>query len=74
MPSASLSFRLPEDQEAFDIAQSGWKYKSALGSIDSHLRNRIKYGELPADVEAALQAVRDELHRITDEIGVEVHR
>jgi hypothetical protein len=73
MPSANLGFRLPEDQDAFDVAQNGWKFKSVLGSIDTHLRNRIKYGELPPDVEAALQAVRDELRRIADEIGVEVH-
>lgn len=72
MPSASLSFRLPDDQQAFDDAQNGWKYKAVLATLDGYLRNRVKYGALADDIEAALQTVRDELRRISDELGVEI--
>jgi hypothetical protein len=73
MPSASLSFRLPDDQEAFDVAQNGWRYKSALETLDNHLRNRIKYGNLSLEVASAYQAVREELHRIAEEVKAEMH-
>jgi phosphomevalonate kinase len=72
MPSASLSFRLPDDQEAFDVAQHGWRYKSALATLDTHLRNRIKYGSLAVEVASAYQAVREELHRIAEELKAEI--
>ena len=73
MPSASLHFRLPEDDEAFKVAQDGGRYRDALGRVDSYLRNRLKYGELSNDVRIALQAARDELHSIIDEFGVEIY-
>lgn len=73
MASASLHFRLPEDDQAFKVAQDGAKYRGALGRLDSYLRNRLKYGELPDEAHIVLQAARDELHAIVNEYGVEIH-
>lgn len=73
MPSASLHFRLPEDDEAFLVAQNGQKYRDALGRLDTYLRNKLKYTDPPEAVRAALQATRDELHAITNEYGVEIY-
>ncbi len=73
MPSASLHFRLPEDDGAFQVAQNGHKYREALGRLDTHLRNKLKYTDMPGDVREALQATRDELHSIINEHGVGIH-
>lgn len=72
MPSASLHFRLPEDDDDFQAAQNGQKYRIALERLDTYLRNRLKYGEMDDDVRIALQAARSELHAIANEVGVEI--
>lgn len=73
MASASLHFRLPEDDDEFVVAQNGRKYLLALERLDTYLRNRLKYGEMGDDARIVLQAARDELHAIVNEQGVEIH-
>jgi len=46
---AILKYNLPEEQEEFDIANKGWKYRSALIEIDEYLRSKIKYDESLTD-------------------------
>jgi len=43
---AILKFDLPEENEEFEIASNGWKYKSILWEFDNHLRSKIKYTDL----------------------------
>ena len=45
MPTATLTFNLPEDQYAFDCAVNGAEYKAALQDIYNHLRNLSKNGD-----------------------------
>jgi hypothetical protein len=40
-----LVFKLPEEQQYFDLAQNSWKFKSILSDIDQELRSTEKHGE-----------------------------
>ena len=42
---AILKYNLPEEQEEFETANNGWKYRSVLLEYDNHLRSKIKYDE-----------------------------
>lgn len=66
-----LEFNLPEEQEAFDHAQKGWKYKSILDDFDQQiLRKRLKYeAKLSASNQKLLEAIRNELHELMQELG-----
>lgn len=61
----TLSFNLPEENEEFQVAQLGHKYKSALAFFDTWLRNEIKYGNRP-DAKT-LQEIRDKLYACVKE-------
>lgn len=44
MSKGILEFNLPEEQEEFEQAQNGWKFKVALQEIDNELlRSLVKY-------------------------------
>ena len=44
MPTATLSFQLPEEQQEHQIALDGWRYRAALNALDDGLRQLGKYG------------------------------
>lgn len=69
MPSASLHFRLPEDEDAFRAAQNGESYREVLNRLSTWLRNKIKYCDEPM-VPAA--EVRQMIYTICDECRVEI--
>ena len=46
---AILKFKLPEEQEEFEIANKGWKFRLALSTYDQHLRSKLKYDESLTD-------------------------
>jgi hypothetical protein len=69
MPSASLHFRLPEDEKDFDAAQNGHKYQSVLRRVAAWLRNKAKYSEAGVEV---YDEVRQELFTIANEVGVDI--
>lgn len=73
MPSASLHFRLPEDEREFRTAQDGPRFRDAFARLDAYMRNRIKYADISEERRAGFQEARDELHRILEEYRVEVH-
>lgn len=59
MPTATLRFRLPDDEGDFRDAVEGSRAKSMLAQVDEHLRQQIKHGELSHEVEVALQELRE---------------
>jgi hypothetical protein len=69
MPSASLHFRLPEDEKDFEVAQNGHRYQSVLRRVASWLRNKAKYG---TDGVEFYDEVRQELFTIANEVGVDI--
>lgn len=58
MPRVTLSFKLPEESEEFDVHRNAYKYKLALDELDLWLRNGTKYGQqifgLQADVDTTM--------------------
>jgi len=67
---AILEYNLPEDEEAHLRAVHALDWALVSLEMDTYLRGRIKYGELPEAVEAALQEARDWLREAQDSHGV----
>ena len=44
MPTAKLTFNLPEEDDDFRLAQDGWRYRFVLNEFRNHLRNIHKHG------------------------------
>ena len=63
---AILEFNLPEDQQDFDLANSGMKFWSVLYDLDQSLRTKTKYAsdDLPQDKYDAYQEIREELREL----------
>ena len=57
-----LEFSLPEENEEFELAQNGFKYKIALDDMDNWLRGKIKYGDLDEKTHELYQECRDKLN------------
>lgn len=47
MPRATLSFKLPEDQEEFMHATNAIKYVMAISEIKEYLRRNAKHNDTP---------------------------
>ena len=45
MPTATLRFRLPDEQDDFDAARTGAEARRVLWEIDNHCRARLKHGD-----------------------------
>ena len=64
MPTATLTFTLPDEETEFSQAINGASWQHLCWEIDQHLRAEIKYAAdgTPEAVIDALQKVRDFLH------------
>lgn len=69
---ASLSFKLPDEEEAFEFAKNGLSYYSVLSNLDNYLRSKLKYEELTEEQSTAYQNMRDKLHEFATDSGVSV--
>jgi hypothetical protein len=68
--TATLTFTLPEEQEEFYLAAKGADWRLVVEDMDAHLRSKLKYEDLPEDVDAALDAARQHLHALVAERGL----
>jgi len=68
--TATLTFTLPEEQEEFYLAAKGSDWRIVVEDMDAHLRSKLKYEDLPEDVDAALDAARQHLHALVAERGL----
>lgn len=64
---AVLEFDLPEESEAFKDAQKGTQYAAILEELDQYLRGVIKYHDLPEEITAIYQEIRDKLSELRDD-------
>ena len=55
MPKANLEFNLPEDEDAFKLAQRGHSYFGDLWDIHQELRNWYKYGQPSEEILKAMK-------------------
>ena len=56
-----LKFQLPQEKDEFELAQRAAKYYAALEDMDNYLRGRLKYEDLEAPVNKAIQEAREKL-------------
>jgi hypothetical protein len=68
--TATLTFTLPEEQEEFYLAAKGSDWRIVVEDMDAHLRSKLKYEDLPEDVDKALDAARQHLHALVAERGL----
>jgi hypothetical protein len=70
MPTATLSFQLPEEDVEHRHAINALAYLCVINEYDQYLRNLVKYG--PEDNVSTFnpQMARDRLHEIIESKGV----
>ena len=64
---ATLSFSIPQEQEEFELAQNGGKYKAVLKILDNWLRSKLKHEDLPEQEDKTMNSVRNKLHELLNE-------
>ena len=70
MPKAILEFQLPEEQEEFELAAFGSKYRYALDNVREAFRRKAKYEENPATTwDDASELFWDSLREADVELG-----
>jgi len=71
---AILKYNLPEDNQEFQTAVNGNKYKWVIQEVDQYLRSEIKYNDkLSNDTCKAFELVRDKIREelIENNISIE---
>lgn len=69
---AILEFNLPDDQQEYELANSGLSFWNVLWELDQELRTKTKYASdgLPKDKYEAYQEIRDKLYELMNENNV----
>jgi len=68
---AILEFDLPEDVEEHTTALNGWKWKAVCRTLETLLRDKLKYREDLSEVErATISEVRDTLNNLLEGQGI----
>jgi hypothetical protein len=70
---ATLTFTLPEEQEAFELAVSASKLRGILTGLDEHLRGRVKYADLTEEQAESYEGIRDHLHALLQDQDVKLY-
>jgi hypothetical protein len=67
MPTATLTYSLPDEQTDFDAAREGSAARSLIWAIDQHCRSVMKHGNPDAATRVLADAIRQ---MILEEPGV----
>jgi len=69
---AILEFNLPDDQQEYELANSGLSFWNVLWELDQELRTKTKYAsdDLSKDKYDAYQEIRDKLYELMSENNV----
>ena len=67
---AKLEYNLPEDQEQFNVAVKGMDWALLAWDIDQSIRSLLKY-ETQKTTDQTLEHIRDEIHAIMEEKGLQ---
>ena len=69
---AILEFNLPDDQQEYELANSGLAFWHVLWELEQELRAKTKYAadDLPQDKYDAYQEIRDKLYELMSENNV----
>jgi len=71
MPTARLTFRLPEEQSQFEAACQGEAAKSLLWDLDQHCRSIVKYAQEPHEERVRLAEEIRQMIREAEGVTVE---
>ena len=58
MPTAKLTYSLPDEQAEYDAARQGMEAKQVLWQIDQTCRSLCKHGEPTAEVRRLAEEIR----------------
>ena len=73
MSRGKLIFKLPEEQDEFEQAYNGPKWRSMVQQLDNRLRDELKYNErLTIDRREAYEHARQLLQRGLDENNLQL--
>ena len=69
MPTAILSYNLPEEQDEFDLAYNGARLAVIVEDFDDYLRRKLKYESdaLTEEQYKLYQEIRDKLNEMRNE-------
>jgi hypothetical protein len=70
--TATLTFRLPEEQQEFDYAVKGNDWHIVVEDMSNWLRSKLKYEELTPEQDAAYEEARKHLFAILEERGLQL--
>lgn len=70
---ASLSFSLPEDEEEFDNARNGTKYRSLIEAVEGYVTAQMKHGDIDDGERAAYTDVLSQIEGIAEDMGLELY-
>lgn len=68
--TATLTFTVPDEEDAFKTAASAGAWRCSLEDLDNWLRGKLKHGHEFKTADDALDAARKELYSIATENGV----
>lgn len=71
MSKAKLTFTLPEEQEEFETAANGWKYKILVGEIKEKIRRKIKHEDISEEVFLVLHDLQEFIVNMCIDEGLE---
>ena len=73
---AILEFNLPDDQQEYDLANSGLAFWHVLWELDQELRANTKYvpDDMTDDDYDAYQKIRDKLHELMNNYNVNLEK
>ena len=73
MSRGKLIFKLPEEQDEFEQAYNGPKWRSMVQQLDNRLRDELKYNErLTIDRREAYEHARQLIQRGLDENNLQL--
>jgi hypothetical protein len=58
MPTARLSFKLPEEHYEFQTAMAAMDYRIVLQNALDFMRGKLKYEDHPLEVKAIIDSIR----------------
>jgi len=72
MPTATLRFRLPDDEGEFRDAVEGHRAKMLIMALDHHLTTLIKADDVGHELEVAYQELREWLRSECSDHGLDL--
>lgn len=67
---ATLRFELPEDQDDFQVATNGYKWRMVVWDLNQRLREKMKYHDLKDNEYEICEDIRNYINELLQEQGL----